>query len=61
MNNDIKISKPPTPNFVIGFGGGKLPEEIPMEFIFTVKKTIVNRFKYWMLCQFFPFKIQRWE
>ena len=28
---------------------------------FIVYKTWRNRFRYWMLCQFFPFKIVRWD
>ena len=27
----------------------------------NVKKSLINRFRFWMLCQFFPFKIERWD
>ena len=32
-----------------------------LRFEFYVKKTLLNRFKFWMFCRFFPFKIIEWE
>ena len=40
-------------NLVIMFG-----EDISIKMF--VKKTRLNRFKFWMLCKFFPYKIVRW-
>lgn len=39
----------------------KLGEEYGIIFSLTVKKTLVNRLKYWLLCEFFPFRIVKWE
>lgn len=46
----------PTFNLEISLGG-----QNGILFHQNVKRTLVNRFKYWMLCKFFPFKIERWE
>jgi len=49
------ISFPPKRNMEISFGDGEI-------IIFSnVKKTLYNRFRYWMLCKFFPFTIVRWD
>lgn len=30
-------------------------------FVFSVKRNIPNRLKFWLFCKFFPFTIERWE
>lgn len=44
---------PPPPNFELQTGDLSLQ--------FTVKRTLLNRLKYWLFCKFFPFKIGRWD
>jgi hypothetical protein len=46
----------PQPNLVVYIEGG-----VYFTFPFNVKRTLVNRFKYWILCKFFPVKIERWN
>lgn len=59
MNNsqEGQIFEQPKPNLDLEIGEGR------GNFIFsmTAKKTIKNRFKYWLFCKFFPFKITRWD
>ncbi len=43
-------------NFEISMGGSNA-----LVFSQNVKKTLINRFRYWMLCQFFPFKVEKWD
>ncbi len=38
---------------------GDLPNGIIWAYM--VKKTLLNRFKYWMFFKFFPFKLKRWD
>ena len=47
----------PTPNFEIRMG----EDSNGLRLHFTVKKTYLNRFKYWLFCKFFPFKIIEWS
>jgi hypothetical protein len=56
MGEGIAFNKPMEFNFEICFG-----DETLMCFEFQVNKTFVNRIRYWLLCQFFPFKIRRWD
>ena len=49
--------KQPEVNIEIRWGDD--PENI--RFHFYAKKTTLNRIKYWLLCQFFPYRIERWE
>ena len=50
-----EIVKPPEPNFVIVAGD----DDIVISF--NVRRTLRNRIKYWLFCQFFPFRIKRWD
>lgn len=50
------INPAPTHNFELQMGDGDY-----IVFDFFVKKTLLNRIKYWLFCQFFPFKIKRWD
>lgn len=54
---EVEISLPPPSNIELTIGEGQSYIIIQLR----SKKTLRNRFKYWMLCQFFPFKITRWE
>ena len=52
-----KILKPPdTNNLELGFG-----DDDYIKIYMPMKRTLFNRFRYWMLCQFFPFRIIKWE
>ena len=51
----------PSPNLEIGWGDTDKDGSFPILFSLQVKRTFINRFKYWMLCSFFPFKISRWD
>ena len=51
------IFKQPTPNFEIQQGDGNNC----LIWCFMVKRTLLNKLKYWLFCKFFPFKIVRWE
>lgn len=51
------IINTPKPNFIMKMGDN----EGDVRIYFHVKKTIKNRFKYWLFCKFFPFKIIEWE
>ncbi len=57
MNNKFHIAEEnlPTYNLEISFGG-----KDRITIFQNVKRTIINRFRYWMLAKFFPFKIERW-
>lgn len=48
---------PADPNFSMEMG------DPPIMFIlsFVVKRTFLNRIKYWMFFRFFPFRLVRWE
>ena len=50
------INQFPKPNLKLSFG-----DSGEMVIYQTVKKTLLNRFRYWMLCYFFPFKIEEWD
>ena len=57
IDEELKIGTAWTfPNLELSFG-----DSGEVTLLQTVKKTIVNRFKYWMLCKFFPFKIKSWD
>ena len=47
----------PVPNFTIKMGDA----ECDIQVSFQVKKTKLNRIKYWLFCKFFPFRITRWD
>ena len=51
----MKISPEPRFNFEIAFAPGDIVLNA------NIKRTILNRFRYWMPCKFFPFKIKRWD
>ena len=44
-------------NFFMQMGEGN----VSFQFHMNVRKTLLNRFKYWMFFQFFPFKLVRWD
>lgn len=48
-------------NFTLQFDDMGLHIPYLVIFHFTVKKTVKARIKYWLFCQFFPFKIVKWE
>ena len=52
----MEILNLPTYNIEISFGGKDC-----IIILQNVKRTLHNRFRYWMLCRFFPFKIERWD
>ena len=56
MSYDISMPSEPKPNMAIALG-----DAMGLCIQMTVQRTVINRFRYWMLCQFFPFKIVRWE
>lgn len=53
----LNIIDVPEPNFVLKMGDG----EMDFQLSFCVKKTPLNRLKYWLFCKFFPFKIVKWD
>ena len=56
MENEFNhIVGVPEQNIDIGWGDGTIT------FHFHAKKTIRNRIKFWLLCQFFPYHIKRWD
>ena len=55
--NNFKISRPPDPNFCLTMGD----DGCDLTFSFRVKKTLKNRIKYGLFCQFFPFRITKWD
>ena len=60
INDDIakiRTIKLPKPNFTMAMG----EKELGLIFEFRVRKTKVNMIKYWLFCQFFPFRITRWD
>ncbi|KKM96823.1 hypothetical protein LCGC14_1174250 [marine sediment metagenome] len=56
MDTNFRLNKPPEPNFEMEMG-----EPGQVIWSFRVKKTLINRIRYWLFCKFFPFKIIRWE
>jgi len=51
-----------TYNMEVSFGGRDKPNDpAPILINMNVRRNPTNRFKYWMLCQFFPFHIERWD
>lgn len=52
----MEIIKPNIPNFEIEMG-----DNISVRFCFNEKKNIIKRIKWWLFCQFFPFKIVKWN
>ncbi len=50
------ILTPPEPNFVMTQG----ESDSRIRWEFRVKRTLLNRFRYWLFCKFFPFRIVRW-
>jgi len=45
------------PNFGMYLG----EPDCNVTFNFRVKKTLLNRIKYWLFCKFFPFTIKYWD
>ena len=57
INTLIDSNVFPEPNLILAMGepdGG-------LQFGLRVKKTWLNRARYWLLCKFFPFKVKRWD
>ena len=53
-----KIKDPPSiKNFDLSMGEGANA----ITFHFYVTRNIINRFRYWLFCKFFPFKVVRWD
>jgi len=58
----MEILTPVTYNMEISFGGRDTPTDpFPILISMNVERKLANRFKYWMLCTFFPFHIERWD
>ena len=57
IDKDKLVITPPPVNFVMQ--QGEIVNGVRWQLY--VKKTFLNRFKYWMFCRFFPFKIIEWE
>ncbi|KKM98880.1 hypothetical protein LCGC14_1153480 [marine sediment metagenome] len=57
MDSNFRFDRYPEPNFEMGMGEGYSQ----MVWSYRLKKTIINRIRYWLFCKFFPFKIIRWE
>ena len=55
-DKDITIAPPPEPNFSMQVGEDYCCTTFQMQ----VKKTILNRIKFWLFFQFFPFKLVEW-
>uniref|UniRef100_A0A6M3IZK8 Uncharacterized protein n=1 Tax=viral metagenome TaxID=1070528 RepID=A0A6M3IZK8_9ZZZZ len=55
-----RINLPLAPNFIMRFDDFRCGGASYVQFEFTVRKTILSRLKYWLFCQFFPFKIVKW-
>ena len=51
---------PAKPNFELGLGT-PTKGAYPISFSYRVKRTLPNRFKYWLLCKLLPFTIARWD
>ena len=47
------IEMPPAPNMELRMGDIRIHQR--------VSKTVANRIKYWLFCQFFPFEIIKWD
>jgi len=54
MNLSIKLKEP---NLKLMLGN----EEGGFLFCISARKTLINQFKYWLLCKIFPFKIIEWK
>jgi len=62
MDNEVNPLEPQSFNMEIGFGSrDKLTNIYPLALQMNVEKKPINRFKYWMLCKFFPFTIKEWS
>lgn len=59
--DESECIRPPEPNFFLAFADFGEAIKDGVEFHFRVKKTLLARIKYWLFCQFFPFKIIRWD
>lgn len=58
LEEEYRISAIPKPaNLELFLGDIESPV---LTFQIRAKKSLSNRFKYWMLCEFFPFKIRKW-
>lgn len=54
MFDNVKV---PKTNFELEFGNA--PNHILINF--TVKKTLINRLKWFLFCLVFPCRVRRWE
>ena len=50
----FRLVKPP--NIEIEMG-----KDSSVRFAFNEKKTLAKRFKWWLFCKVFPFKVARWD
>lgn len=55
MNYELSVTKKKY-NLEISFGGKDC-----IVISQNVKRTFINRFRYWMFCKFFPVTIERWD
>ena len=54
--------KQPKPNLELYLFGADANTGVPhVSMSLCVRKTILNRIKYWFLCFFFPVKINSWD
>ena len=57
MKQSIKPGQMQPKNFDLMMGEG--PNSVT--FHMYVKPTLIHRFKWWLFCKFFPFKVVRWD
>ena len=58
----MEITKLAIYNMEVSLGERDTPtSEFPVLMSMNIKRSLANRFKYWMLCKFFPFHIERWD
>lgn len=52
----FRVNFPPSNNITLQIG----EDDGGAHVSFTANKTLYNKFRYWMFCKFFPFKIVNW-
>ena len=57
MYSSFVVQSIPEPNFWLAMG----EDELDIKIGFRVKRTWVNRMKWWCFCRVFPFRIEKWE
>ena len=53
----LMVDPTPEPNFVLRLG----EPELDIKIAFRVKRTWLNRAKWWVFCRVFPFTVEEWK